>query len=199
MDNLKEIQDLWQGHKTQINQEAEAGRISDSVLAKIRNTEKNIFRKNIFKTITVFVLFIWIIWTLKQIPLITMITWIGIGLVLLSVVTMIIVYWKIQFKSSNLKYSLPQNEFIDDTIHQMREQKKKFIKLFIPFVLMMIIGMNIFYWDLLKETELTTRLIFHAGISLFLLVIGFLGIKFRERKFNKEFKPLIDELESIKS
>jgi len=169
----------------------------DSILTKMKLTEKKVERINIVKTIAISVIMISMICFFYAMDIGTIFSWLGLGLIMISTVVTMVLYWKIQFKSKNLNHNLSQDKFIIEAISEMRNHKKKFTKLFRVFVFFILIGINLLYVDLLTDLELAYRLGFHFGISFFLLIIFFLGLKFREKKFNREFQPLIDDLESI--
>lgn len=197
MDNLQELQHIWQNQPDR-DFKVDNYKISDTILERIKNTESKIFRINMVKTVAVSMLilnFIWIFYKLKDISIFS---WLGVGCIAIGTLVFMIVYWKIQFRSSSLSHDLPQNDFINDTISQMKEHKKRFVKLFRWFVLLITVGINLFYIDLLMNEDFGTRLIFHVGITCFLVITFLLGLKFRDRRFKKEFQPLIDELELIK-
>lgn len=197
-DKITELQDIWQSHDPGKNIDADSGKFMSSILNKIKQTERLVFRKNMAKTIAIIFLSVSFIWLFYTLGVGSVVSWLGIGTILGSTAIMMILYWRIQFKSSNLNHNLPQKEFIKDAISQMRRQKILFVRLFRWFVFFMIVGINLLYIDLLADLEIMQRLIFHFAITLFLIVIFLMGLKIRERKFNKEFQPLIDELESIK-
>ena len=195
MDELHELQAIWQGHKPDADINPDTDKITDSILGKIKQTEKKVFRINMAKTILVSTLIITLLWSLRNIQ--SLLVWMGMGIIAVSTLTMMIIYWRIQFKSSDLNHDLPQNEFIDDTISQMKGAHVKFVKLFRVFVLLLIVGINLLYADLLKEMDMQTRLLFHGGVTVFLVIVFALGLIIRRKKFNREFHPLINELKSL--
>lgn len=197
MDNLHDLQNIWQNHQTDRELSIDADKILESILNKIKNTERKVLRINIFKTLTVSVLIIYFIRLFILTNSGGAFSWIGVGFISISTIVMMILYWKIQFKSSNLNHNLPQSEFVSDAVHQMRSHKKQFIKLFSWFVFFIIIGINLFYIDLLIDLDSGTGLMYHFAITFFLLLTFYMGLKFREKRFKKEFQPLIDELESV--
>ncbi|MEJ2054519.1 MAG: hypothetical protein P8X42_11420, partial [Calditrichaceae bacterium] len=110
----------------------------------------------------------------------------------------IIYYWKKQFQVNQLNYSLQTNAFIDLSVKKLKEQIKIF-KSFFPFLVTgLIIGLNLIYFSILNEIDLTVRIFYHIAGSLFLAALIPLGLKIREWKFKKEQQPVIDDLISIK-
>ena len=198
MDNLQQLQNIWQGHQPEKDFDFDTNKISESILDKIKKTEQKVLRINVAKTIIISILILNFIWIFNQLNLSTIFTWLGVGFITISSMVTMIIYWRIQFRSSNLNHNLPQNKFVEDAIYQMKNQKNQFVKLFRWFVLFIIIGINLFYFDLLEDINLNLRLIYHFSITVFMVIMFLLGLKFREKKFKREFQPLIDELESTK-
>jgi len=195
MDELQALQSIWQGRKLNTDLNITPTQMTDSIIAKIKQTEKKVFRLNILKTVVVSLLILTLLWSLRDIR--SPFVWIGMGVTILSSLIMMIKNWRIQFKSSNLNHDLPQNEFIDDTISQMQAAHVKFVKLFRVFVFFLMIGINLLYVDLLQALEMPMRLLLHGIVTNFMLIVFALGRFIRRKKFKKEFQPLIDELETL--
>ncbi|MBI9064044.1 MAG: hypothetical protein JEZ14_18815 [Marinilabiliaceae bacterium] len=195
MDELQTLQSIWQGRKLDTDLNITPTQMNDSIIAKIKQTEKKVFRLNILKTAVVSLLILTLLWSLRDIR--ASFVWIGMGVIVMSTLIMMIKNWRIQFKSSNLNHDLPQNEFIDDTIMQMKGAHVKFVKLFRVFVFFLMIGINLLYVDLLQALEMPMRLLLHGIVTNFMLIVFALGLFIRRKKFKKEFQPLIDELETL--
>lgn len=198
MDNLNELQNIWQGHQPEREIDLNTDKISESVLEKIKKTENKVYRINIVKSIAVSMLSLSMVWFFRNQNIKSIWAWLGICVITIDILVMMILYWKIQFKGSNLNHDLPQNEFINDAIYQMKKFKSNFQILFAFFVAFLIVGINLLYLDLLKDLEFMSRLSYHLGITAFLLLSYVLGLKIRKLKFKKDFQLLIDKLESIK-
>lgn len=195
MDELHELQSIWQGRKPDKDLKIDTNQVSDSIIAKIKQTEKKVDRLNRIKTVIVSILILTLLWTLRDIR--APFVWVGMGVIVLSTMIMMMKYWRIQFKSSNLNHDLPQNEFIEDTIMQMKGAHVKFVKLFRVFVFFLMIGINLLYVDLLQVLEMPMRLLLHGIVTNFMLIVFALGLFIRRKKFKKEFQPLINELEAL--
>jgi len=106
-------------------------------------------------------------------------------------------YWKKQFRYSSLDFSLPGSELIESVLAKLNYQKKLFRIHFPLFSLSLIIGINIIYLGVFRQYGIADRLIYHLAGSAFILLAAPLGLKIRKMKFNKEYQPLIDELEAV--
>ncbi|NOZ47653.1 MAG: hypothetical protein GXO79_12860 [Chlorobi bacterium] len=199
MDSILEIKSFWKKQAGNSFASAELNSFPDSVMNKIRKTERKVFILNVRKTIAVTILLSGFVWMFIYEHIQSLYSILGLSLIILSTLITMIVYWKMQFNISKLNFNLPQNEFIDKAILQMTKQKQQFVKLFSIFVIMLIIGINLLYIDLIGNEEFQIRLLYHLGISFFLLLTFFLGLRIRILIFKKEFQPLIDEMNKIKS
>lgn len=194
MEGSIQIDAIWNNNKNQIAERIDFDRSRVSILDKIKNTEKEIKRKNIAKTIAIATILVLLIHLVKSQSDISLLSTVGIGMIVLSTIISMVYYWKIQFKTTDLSHDLPQDDFINDSINKMKKQHLLVRKMLMILVLILIAGLNLFYFNLLKDESMVFRIFYHAGFSLFLLMIGFIGIKIRNRKFMNEFQPIINEL-----
>jgi len=195
MDELKDLQSLWQGHKLDTDLGIDANQLTHSFIAKMKQTEKKVFRLNLAKTVAISLLITTLLLSISDMR--APFVWIGMGVIVLSTLIMMTRYWQIQFKSTNLNHDLPQNEFIEDTISQMKGAHMKFLKLFRVFVFFLMIGINLLYVDLLQALEMPMRLLIHGIVTNFMLIVFLLGQFIRRKKFKRDFQPLIDDLEAL--
>lgn len=198
MNNLQQLQDVWKGFKPDQNFKVDNSKIYNSILNRIKHTENRIYKKNVIKTLVISILMISYLWFFYQLGIFSVFIWLGVGCIFISTLVFMIIYWKIQFRSSSLKHDLPQNEFINDAIFQMKQHRIRFVKLFRAYVCLLILGINLVYLDLLKDENIANQFSLHLGITILLIITYILGLKMRKKKFNRDFKPIIDELESIK-
>ncbi len=103
-----------------------------------------------------------------------------------------------QYNSSSLNFIENSLQFVETTIGKLQSQKQIITHVLPAIVGSMIIGINLIYYDLLKAEDIVIKLSFHASITLFFITIMFFGIRIRKKRYNNDYKPLIEELESIK-
>ena len=197
MDNILELKTIWESQKKLYIKSVNFDGLSESILLKIKKTEQKIHTLNIFKTIAVSTLMLYFIYLNLKNGINSIVLLSGFIIVLLSTVITMIYYWKIQFRTSNLNYNLPQKDFLTDAMKQMKSFRNTFVRLFRVLVFFMILGINIIYIDLLIELPYLHKIMYHIGFTLLFILIYFLGIKFREKKFYNEFQPLIDEISEL--
>jgi hypothetical protein len=127
-----------------------------------------------------------------------MFTILGIIWVSVSAIIFMLYYWKIEFRISKHIITDSSTKFLNSVINDLGTNQKRFREKFWLYGISIIIGINIYYIDAINDFDLLKRLLTHIGMSALLLVSISYAIKNRERKFKKQYQPLIDELLEIK-
>ncbi len=197
MDNLNELGNIWQSIKPEESLNQNLNIIDDSVLNKLRKTEKKHIRINLVKSITVAILLVFLSYTILTRIEPSILPKIALGWIILSLIASMIVYWKKQYHSSQFEFIKDNSTFILSTIDKLKSQKYIITHLLPAMATCMVIGINLIYFDFLQEEEMSFRIIMHITITLMLYGVMFLALIVRKRRYNKDFKPLIEELELI--
>ena len=198
MHNIDELQVLWQNQEMKDTPKGFSKELRNEIIEKASKTGKKIFRINILKTIGLVIIFANLIYMLYRSNIDSLFQFVGVGLMMLSTIIFMIIYWRTQFTQRKLDFSLQEYEFIDNSIKLIRNQKQLFRQQFKYFIVVIIISINIMYIDFFRDMETLTRIIFHLAYTLIFIAFYPIGLKIRERKFKKELQPLIDYLENIK-
>jgi hypothetical protein len=122
---------------------------------------------------------------------------IGLLTIAVSTVVFMIVYWKMQFNVSSLNMNASACGFIGEAIEKLNKQKKLFSIYFPAFVFSLILGLNLATYDMFESAGLGQRALDHLKLSAPILVIYLMAKRIRQRRFVKEFQPVIDHLTSI--
>jgi hypothetical protein len=123
----------------------------------------------------------------------------GVSWVLFSSLLFMIFYWKKQFRLTGINYNLPTQIFLNSVIFTLDYQKKLFRIYFPLFALSLIFGLNIIYLDLMGQVSGLSRILYHTAASVIIGLATLLGLKIRKLKFQKEYQPLINELQTIQN
>jgi hypothetical protein len=198
MDNLHELEAIWQKHQPQFNESIELKLKDTGIFSKLKKLNKKHFRINLIKTILVAIILIFLSFAILSLKDTSIITKAGLGWIILSLFIGLTFYWKMQYNQSNLEFIDTSDLFIEKTIIKLSQQKKIITHLMPIMVSGLILGLNLIYYDLLKGEELTVRISLHILMSSFLVLIMFLGLTIRKKRFKNDFQPIIDELETIK-
>lgn len=176
MEQLEELQALWRKQRLLIGEMA-------------RHQDRQL-RINVAKTIAVAVLLIPLCWIMARhlrSPLVVC----GILWIVASVIAFMIAYWKRQFRVSRLDFAAPSREFIATAVARLKDQHRLFGAPFVVFVLCLVAGLNSTLAGL--STRLAGHLIYTAEVA----VCCWIGLRIRERRFQRESQPLIDRLAAM--
>jgi len=198
MDNFKKLSTIWQSNLLQQNVMKVSDLRSSGIIDKLKKLEKKHLRINLVKTITVAVLTLLLAYNILSLSNVSILTKSALGWIILSLIAGMFAYWRMQYSSSQFNFMDNSLEFIENTIIKLYSQKQIITHLLPIMVISLAIGMNVIYLDLLQGENLTIRLSLHIFMTTFLLLAMYLGLKVRKRRFNNDFKPIIEELENLK-
>lgn len=190
---------LWQNYEPLISIRDNFDLKDTDIINKLKKLEKKQVRINLVKTFGVGIMLIFLCYSLLSLPEVSLMIKIALGWICCSVFISMVLYWKKQYNSSKLQFIENSLEFIEKTIIQLKSQKQIITHLLPALVVCMIIGINLIYFDLLKDLVIGNRIFSHLIISFLFLIILFFGIRIRKKRYDNEYKPLVNELESIKS
>ncbi len=164
------------------------------LLSRLKTFERRQFRINLTKTLAVAAIMSSLVWITIRRSVQMPVMQIGLGIIVLSTVIFMILYWKSQFKTSRLNLLSPACDFIKEAIEKLRGQKKIFGVYFPGFVVFLAIGVNLISYDMTEISSLSQRIIEHLKISVPLFVVYLLAQRIRTLRFLKEEQPVIDHL-----
>ncbi len=198
MDKLEELGKLWQNYQPEKIENKEIDLKETGIFKRLKNLEKKQFRINLAKTIIVSISLITMAYALLGLSVVSFWTISALAWIFGTLLIGMIIYWKKQYNSSSLAFCENSTVFFKKTILKLEEQKQIITHLVPMIIICVILGMNAIYYDLLKDEELSFRITSHLSITFLFLLIAYLGIKVRKRRYKNDFKPMIDELRSIK-
>ncbi|MBN2423466.1 MAG: hypothetical protein JXR46_07935 [Calditrichaceae bacterium] len=198
MNNLKQLEEIWQSQKAVSgNDEQRLGVTIELMADKLLAFEKKQKRITLFKVIAISIIlsiFSWQLFTFSDLSLIVVV---GLGWIVFCTILFIVLYWKQRSQLENMNIAASSTDFIETALCKMKQQIH-FFRIYFPFfVLALVAGVNLLYYEMLNGQDLKTRLIFHLSVSITLIIMIPIGLKIRGYKFKKDNQPLIDELESI--
>jgi len=93
--------------------------------------------------------------------------------------------------------SLSNHEFIQDTIKRLKSKKLTTSFYMWIYTVLLLVGINVGYLEVLKDFESFLRISIHLILSLTMLGFMYFSIRKRVKKNDREIQPIIDELEGI--
>ena len=184
MDQLEQLQQIWQRQKAPPVPAADVERLTLSMKAYGRRQ----YVINIVKALLVAGVLAWSINRAQ--PSIRVIA--GWGLIALAALVLLIREWRSQRAISRLAFGQPSLSFVQSTLARLREERDPHRRYYLPFMAAVIIGMQL---TLADTQRFWVRLLASA-----LPFAGFeLGLWLRRKRFDIECRPLIDQLSALRS
>ncbi len=197
MNDIQSLSNLWQKDyssviKKEINQQ------DIKILNKLEKHEKNQIKLAKIKITTVAICLFCIYYTIVSNGDFSSFILAGLAWISLTIILGMIYFWQKQFRVSKQDYKQNTLDFIKETTSKLKSETKM-INQFVPlFVISLVIGLNLIYIDLLKDQNDSQRLLMHLGFSVFCILIAFMALQIRKKRYQKTFMPLIDELAHLK-
>ena len=188
----------WQNQKLTPGKNFDPEKITSNSLSKLKKFEKMQFRINIGKTTGIILMILFLVYTMLIATPLTALKLTAVSWIVFSVIYFLVVYWKMQLKVNKLNMQGNSLDFIDKVLENFAIQRKFFKDKIWIFGASLVMGINILYLDVLKALTTIERLYFHLGFTVLMVLVLWLGIKFRMFKFRREYDPIINELTKIK-
>ena len=198
MIELDALKKSWKNQKPAADTKFDLDKITGESLSKLKKFEKKQFNINLAKTTGIALIFIYLVWSMLFMTSFSAIKAVAVIWILLSILVFLVIYWRVQLKVNKLNVNDNSLGFIDDVLENFSQQKKLFREKFWMFGVALTIGINILYLDLLKDVPLMPRIGLHAGVCVLMFAVIWGGIKFRMRRFRREYEPVVNELLKIK-
>lgn len=195
MKEFEELQLIWKSSVKE-KKDNNLNQVPGKILEKLKKLEGFQHRINMIKILSVSV----ILSLLIIIPSVTGIksitVYFGLGIIILSTVLFMLVYFKNQFNIRKLDFTAEAKDFTDQTLNSLKKQNNLFRLPFLIFILAMIAGSNVLLIGLKGSSagKLSDILKSTALIALF----SFIGYFIRLRRIKKEITPIMDELINLK-
>ena len=188
----------WQNQKLTPGKNSDPEKITSDSLSKLKKFEKMQFRINMGKTTMIILMILFLVYTMLIATPLTALKLTAVSWIVFSVIYFLVVYWKMQLKVNELNMQGNSLDFIDKVLENFAIQRKFFKDKIWIFGASLVMGINILYLDVLKALTTIERLYFHLGFTVLMVLVLWLGIKFRMFKFRREYDPIINELTKIK-
>ncbi len=116
----------------------------------------------------------------------------GYSLIGVAAAVLLIREWRSQRVISRLEFDQPSLGFVRSTIDRLHEQRDPARRYYWPFVASVVIGMNL----MLAETHRLWLRLIASGLPFMAFE---LGMWVRRKRFDLECRPLIDQLDAMRS
>jgi hypothetical protein len=195
MDQLIEI---WQTVNTDQRNMDKQYKPEDLIpqVMKLEKNQKKVLQFNTYGSLSI--LFMVLIIFLSQFTLVLN-SILGIGAITASILGSVIILNRLRFKISDEERSLSTNTLVEVIETKIRTERKIFT-VYLPIILIMIVlGINLMYYEYLIELETRTRIFHHSILTISMFVAFFLGLSIRIKRFKKRFLPILNRIQKFKS
>jgi len=198
MTDIAELQKIWITNGDEVAKGSKVP-VPDSLIKKLKSLESFQNRMNRVKILVLFVVLVSMVFILTAVKTYSLITYLGFGVILTSVVIFMIYYLKNQFNISNLKFDQESISFTESTIKSLQKQISIFgIPAFI-FFLSLVLGLNLMLWGLTENHSLDEKINLYILDNVIMIISYFSGYRVRMWRTKREVVPVIDELLKMKN
>ena len=121
----------------------------------------------------------------------------GVALVAAAALVMLALDWRHQRAIANLNFTEPSAGFVRSAIRQLREQREPFHGFLWPFMICLVVGVNLMYLDRLRAMALGWRVGWHVVGSALPFGGYRLGVWARHKRWESHARPLVARLEAM--
>jgi uncharacterized membrane protein YecN with MAPEG domain len=195
---MEEIIDIWQQAKTAGDLTDHRYR-ADDLIPMIARLEKKQQKLVTFKTVSVICLLLAILILLINRMDPGLFTLLGMGVFLLSTLSILVVLNHLRFRINEGERSLSTLKLAEITEQKINAERKIFTRYIPIFLLLALTGINLLYVDLIGDLEAHIRILAHLLLSGTMLAAAVLGLFIRIKRFRKQFLPLLDRIQEFKN
>lgn len=197
MNELEYLRKVLANAATEESTAIPSAKESQNLMEKLSNLQGRQSKINRMKLFALFCILVYLITTVSKIGITSIAMYIGIIVLILSVVVFMTYYFRNQFNTAKLDYSLNSIQFAKQAIEQLKRQKSIFGIPFILFIFFMILGANLLFLGIGTEHSMYDIILLHLGLSAMIAIFGSLGLLVRRSRTKKEVDPIIEELNQI--
>lgn len=167
------------------------------VLTGMRQYERRVFRINRIKTAAAGILLLMAGTILLPGRTGSWLVTGGLAWIAVSMTVFLILYWRWQFRVDTLPLERSTLELIRMAQHALSRERTLFWRGMPLLGVALIAGLQLIYLDLLREEPLPDRLLWHGTSVLALLTALAGGLRFRQKRFQREMQPLLNRLQLL--
>ena len=123
----------------------------------------------------------------------------GLGIFILSVISVVVLLNRLRFQISYEERTSSTLQLAEISESKILTERKIFTTYLPLFFAVALIGVNLMYVDVFREEETGTRLLYHLVMSGIFTVAFMAGLRVRIRRFQKQFRPVLDRIRRFKN
>lgn len=190
-DELKELQELWQGQ--------EAHPMDALGLIKRLNALEQKNRKEKRRLLALFpgtmLILLALLLIVPKLPLYIL----GISLIGLAMLMVIYLVYKNSLPLVSEEQDLDNEAFLKETVKKLKGRKAMTSRFMWLYTVLLVMGINIGYIDVLSVADPVFRILAHTVVTVALPIGNYFAIRKRMQQNEEELQPLIEQLESLQN
>jgi hypothetical protein len=186
---FEELQQLWQDQPQPEPQSVVAE--SRGMAATLRRFRRRQYVFSGIKLAVIVWLAAFLLWRLG----VSVLTVLGVGLVLAGMINPIVSDWRSQSAIARLDFTRPSVGFLDATLERLRDPNAPFRRAGWMGIAMVAAGANLMFEATLATETLPSRIASHAAFTLLPFAAFAFGLKVRATRYALEYKPLMERLD----
>ncbi|WP_298419354.1 hypothetical protein [uncultured Kordia sp.] len=197
---MNDFDDIVNDWKSVSSEEIKMTDVSNSLFEKLRKLQRKIIFGNLLMSVSftaVFTVFIWL-WNANLFKERSDNFYLGLSFMFaLLTVTLVMMWYRVLFWRTPNDISENMKAFAVKMLKKLR-YFRWITNVFMPvYLVMLAVGMTIYFQDVLQETSFQTKLIAYSLTYVWILLVGFIMMRKKQKKNNKEVDPIIENLEEI--
>lgn len=197
---MNDFNDIVNDWKSVSSGEIKSKDTSDSLFTKLKKLQRKIVFGNLFMSVSFAAVFTVFIWLWNENPLKERSDNFYLGLTfmfILLTVTLAMMWYRVLFWRTPNDISENMKAFATKMLKKLR-YFKWITNFFMPiYLILLAIGMSIYYQDVLHGASLKFKLTAYGLTYAWLLIVGFIVVRKKQKKNNKDVDPIIKNLEEI--
>lgn len=123
---------------------------------------------------------------------------IGISMIILGMFMIYYLLYTQRMEKIKENQKISNKEFLEIQIAKLRQRMRVTSHYMWVYALLLIGGINIAYLGALSAMEMPQRWMAHVGVTVVMIILFYITIRIRMKKYGDEIIPLITKLESLK-
>ncbi|WP_430410528.1 hypothetical protein [Kordia sp.] len=197
---MNDFNDMVNDWKSVSSGEIKTTNVGDSLFAKLKKLQRKIVFGNLLMSLSFAIVFAVFIWLWKTNPLKGRSDSFYLGLTFMCIlltVTLAMMWYRVLFWRTPNDISENMKAFATKMLKKLR-YLKWITNFFMPvYLLMLAVGMTIYFQDVLYGASWKFKLIAYGLTYTWVLFVGFVIMRKKQKKNNKDVDPIIENLEEI--
>ncbi len=190
---MEELLEVWQTARID-GSGTDTEYTAEDLVPQIMKLEKQQQKLLMYKTLSSVVLLLALLIVFINGMTLTVYNVMGIGIFILSVLSIIILLNRLRFRITYDERSLSTLQLAAITKNKILRERKIFTTILPLFLVVALTGFNLMCLDFFREVGIASRILYHVMITGGLAVAFVVGLAVRIKRYRKQFLPLLGRI-----